>query len=53
MMRIVVALLVLWLAFVVVGFVFKTLLWLVVVGLVLFAGTAAYGAIRRRNAAIR
>lgn len=48
-MRVVVILLVLWLALAVVGFVVKSLLWLAVVGLVLFVGTAAYGAIRRRN----
>ena len=48
-LRVVAVLLVLWLALTVVGFVVKSLLWLAVVGLVLFVGTAAYGAIRRRN----
>ncbi len=49
-MKIVLALLALWLVLTVVGFVVKSLFWLAVVGLVLFAGTAAYGAIRRNQA---
>jgi FtsH-binding integral membrane protein len=47
--RVIVGLLVIWLAFVVIGFVFKSLLWLAVIGIVLFLGTTAYGAIKRRN----
>ena len=47
--RVIVGLLVIWLAFVVIGFVVKSLLWLAVIGIVLFLGTAAYGAIKRRN----
>ncbi|WP_300019668.1 hypothetical protein [Pseudonocardia sp.] len=50
MMRIVFVLLALWVVLTVVGFVVKSLFWLAVVGLVLFAGTAAYGAIRRNEA---
>lgn len=47
--RVLVGLLVIWLVFVVVGFVVKSLLWLAIVGIVLFLGTAAYGAIKRRS----
>lgn len=43
------ALLVLWLVVAVVGFVVKSLLWLAFVGLVLGAGTVAYGAVKGRN----
>ncbi len=48
-MGLIVALLVIWLVIVVIGFVVKSLLWLAVLGLVLFVGTAAYGAIKRRS----
>ena len=47
--RVIVGLLVIWLAFVVIGFVVKSLLWLAVIGILLFVGTAAYGAIKRRG----
>ncbi len=47
--RVLGVLLVIWLVFVVVGFVVKSLLWLAIVGIVLFLGTAAYGAIKRRS----
>ena len=40
-------LLVLWLVFVVVGFVAKGLLWLAILGIVLFVATAAWGWIKR------
>lgn len=40
-------LLVLWLVFVVVGFVAKGLLWLAIIGIVLFVVTAAWGWIKR------
>lgn len=40
-------LLVVWLVLIVVGFVVKALFWLVVVGVVLFLATAAYGWIKR------
>lgn len=39
-------LLVIWLAFTVIGFVVKGLFWLAVIGGVLFLGTAAYTAIK-------
>lgn len=47
--RVLIGLLVIWLVLVVVGFVVKSLLWLAIVGIVLFLGTAAYGAIKRRS----
>jgi uncharacterized membrane protein len=41
-------LLVIWLVFVVLGFVIKGLFWLVIVGAVLFVGTAAVGYVKRK-----
>ncbi|MEV8437530.1 hypothetical protein AB0425_09185 [Actinosynnema sp. NPDC051121] len=41
-------LLVLWLILSIVGFAFEGLVWLGIIGVVLFVGTAAVGAIRRR-----
>lgn len=40
-------LLVLWLVFVVVGFVAKGLLWLAIIGIILFVATAVWGWIKR------
>lgn len=48
-MRLIVGLLVIWLAIVVVGFVVKSLLWLAILGVVLFLATSAYGAVTRRS----
>lgn len=48
-MGLILGLLVLWLVLVVVGFTIKALLWLAVVGLVLFVATAVFGAIRGRS----
>lgn len=48
-MGLIIALLVIWLAFVIVGFVIKALLWLAIVGIVLFIATGIYGAIRNRT----
>jgi len=48
-MGLIVALLVIWLVVVVIGFVVKSLLWLAIVGIVLFLGTVAWGAIKRRS----
>jgi hypothetical protein len=42
-------LLVIWLAFIVIGAVVHTLFWLAVIGVVLFLATAAFGWIRRRT----
>ncbi|MCF7547575.1 hypothetical protein [Pseudonocardia sp. WMMC193] len=47
-MGIIVALLVLWLVVVVVGFIVKSLFWLAIVGIVLFVATGVVGAVRRR-----
>lgn len=47
-MGLIVALLVVWLVLVVVGFAVKALFWLAIVGIVLFIGTGVVGAIRRR-----
>ena len=47
MLGLIVFLLVLWLVFVVVGFVAKGLLWLAIIGIVLFVATAAWGWIKR------
>ncbi|HWE88844.1 MAG TPA: hypothetical protein VG317_05205 [Pseudonocardiaceae bacterium] len=49
LLRILGGLLVVWVAFMVLGFVIKGLIYLAVIGLVLAAGTAAYTAIRNRN----
>jgi hypothetical protein len=47
-MTLVVVLLVLWLLLAIVGFAIKGLLWLALIGLVLFVGTGIVGWIRRR-----
>jgi hypothetical protein len=43
----IIVLLVLWLIAAVIGFAFKGLLWLAIIGIVLFVGTAAIGFVRR------
>ncbi|MCU1681604.1 MAG: hypothetical protein JWQ81_2343 [Amycolatopsis sp.] len=48
-LKIVGALLVIWLAFSVLGFVFHALLWIGIIGAVLFLGTAAVGAIKGKS----
>jgi hypothetical protein len=48
-MDLIIALLVVWLAFVIVGFAVKALLWLAIAGIVLFIATGIYGAIRSRT----
>jgi hypothetical protein len=47
--RVILVLLVLWLALVIIGFVIKALLWLAIAGIVLFVATGVYGAIRSRT----
>lgn len=47
-MGIIIALLVVWLVLVVIGFAVKALLWLAIVGIVLFVITGIVGAVRRR-----
>jgi hypothetical protein len=48
-MGLILGLLVLWLVLVVVGFAVKALLWLAIVGLVLFVVTGVVGAFRSRS----
>jgi hypothetical protein len=48
-MGLILGLLVLWLVLVVVGFAVKALLWLAIVGLVLFVVTGVVGAFRGRS----
>lgn len=48
-MGLIIALLIIWLALVIIGFAIKALLWLAIVGIVLFIATGVYGAIRRRT----
>jgi hypothetical protein len=48
MLILLIVLLVLWLILSIVGFAIKGLLWLAMVGIVLFVGTVAIGAVRRR-----
>ncbi|MEK6439531.1 hypothetical protein [Pseudonocardia sp. T1-2H] len=47
-MGLIVGLLVLWLIVAVIGFTVKSLLWLAVIGIVLFVATGIVGAVRRR-----
>lgn len=47
--KIVGALIAIWLAVTVLGFVLKGLFWLAVIGGVLFLGTAAYGALKGKD----
>lgn len=47
MVVLVIVLLVLWLVAAVIGFAFKGLLWLAIIGIILFLGTAAIGFVRR------
>ena len=49
-MGLIVALLVIWIALSILGFVVKGLVWLAIIGLVLFLATAAYGFVRRKSA---
>ncbi|MDQ0756131.1 hypothetical protein [Arthrobacter sp. B3I4] len=47
-MGLIVALLVIWLILSILGFVVKGLLWLAIIGLVLFVATAVWGWVKRR-----
>jgi LPXTG-motif cell wall-anchored protein len=49
-MGLIVALLVIWIALSILGFVVKGLVWLAIIGLVLFLATAAFGFVRRKSA---
>ena len=48
-MGLIIGLLVLWLILAIVGFVVKSLLWLAIVGIVLFIATGVIGGMRRRS----
>ena len=48
-MGLIIALLIVWLALAIIGFFVKALLWLAIVGIVLFIATAIFGAIRSRT----
>ena len=52
-MGIIVALLIIWLVIVVIGFVVKGIIWLAIIGLVLFLATAAWGWMKRKTGARR
>lgn len=47
MVVLIIVLLVLWLIAAVIGFAFKGLLWIAIIAIVLFVGTAAIGFVRR------
>jgi hypothetical protein len=49
MIGLIVALLVVWLVLSVLGFIVKGLVWLAIIGLILFVGTAAIGFARRKT----
>jgi hypothetical protein len=49
LLRVIGALLVVWLAFIVLGAIVKTLFFLAVIGGLLFIGTAGYAAIKNRS----
>ncbi|MDQ0768413.1 LPXTG-motif cell wall-anchored protein [Pseudarthrobacter defluvii] len=48
-MGIIIGLLVIWLILSIVGFVVKGLIWLAIIGLVLFVATAVWGWLKRRT----
>jgi hypothetical protein len=52
-MTLLVVLLVIWLVLAIVGFALKGLVWLGIIGIVLFVGTAILGILRRRAATTR
>ncbi|MGH3631041.1 MAG: hypothetical protein ACRDRL_26815 [Sciscionella sp.] len=49
MLAVIGGLLVIWLAFIVLGAVIHGLFWLLVIGAIAFLGTTAYGAIKNKN----
>lgn len=48
-MGLIIGLLILWLVLAIIGFFVKALLWLAIVGIILFVATAIFGAIRSRT----
>ena len=53
MMALLVVLLVLWLILAIVGFAIKGLVWLAIIGIVLFVGTVILGFLRRQSLGAR
>lgn len=49
MVATIIILLVLWAVLTVVGFVFKGLVWLAIIGIILFIGTATLGLVQRKR----
>ena len=47
MPQLIIALLAIWLILSIIGFVVKGLVWLAIIGIILFLGTAAWGFIKR------
>jgi hypothetical protein len=52
-MTLLIILLVIWLVLAILGFVVKGLVWLAIIGIVLFAATAVWGWIRRASTSSR
>jgi len=48
MLVLIIVLLLVWLITAIVGFAFEGLMWLAIIGIVLFVGTAAIGFVRRK-----
>ncbi|WP_010539993.1 hypothetical protein [Dietzia alimentaria] len=49
MPQLIIALLAIWLILSIIGFVVKGLVWLAVIGIILFLGTAAWGFVKRET----
>ncbi|WP_168200937.1 hypothetical protein [Allokutzneria sp. NRRL B-24872] len=49
MLGIIATLLIIWLALTIIGFIFKGLFWLAVIGGIAFLATAAYGAVKKKS----
>lgn len=49
MMRLLIGLLIIWVVLAILGFVFKGLFWLALVGIVLFLATGGYTALKSRS----
>jgi hypothetical protein len=49
MLGLIALLLIIWLLFIILGFVIKGLLWLALIGVVLFLATGAWGWLKRRT----
>ncbi|WP_156642202.1 LPXTG cell wall anchor domain-containing protein [Arthrobacter sp. B6] len=47
-MGLIITLLIIWLVLSIIGFVLEGLLWLAIIGLVLFVGTAVWGWVKRK-----